>query len=42
MIDAVPINRMEGRPFKSGELAAEIRKHVRTGARVVVGGAEAR
>ena len=42
MVDAVPINRMEGRPFKAGELAAEIRKHVRTPARVVVGGAEAR
>jgi 2-oxoglutarate ferredoxin oxidoreductase subunit alpha len=42
MVDAVPINRMEGRPFKAGELAAEIRKHVRAPARAVVGGAEAR
>jgi 2-oxoglutarate ferredoxin oxidoreductase subunit alpha len=42
MVDAIPINRMEGRPFKAGELAAEIRKHVRKPARVVVGGAEAR
>ncbi|MGH7292729.1 MAG: 2-oxoacid:acceptor oxidoreductase subunit alpha, partial [Myxococcota bacterium] len=27
LVDAIPINRMEGRPFKAGELAAEIRRH---------------
>jgi len=42
MVDAIPINRMEGRPFKAGELSAEIRKHVRPPPRVLVGGAEAR
>jgi 2-oxoglutarate ferredoxin oxidoreductase subunit alpha len=26
LVDAIPINRVEGRPFKSGELAAEIRR----------------
>jgi len=39
LIDAIPVNRMEGRPFKAGELAEEIRKHVPSGARVVVGAA---
>ena len=41
LVDAIPINRVEGRPFKAGELAAEIREHAAPRSSVVVG-AEAR
>jgi 2-oxoglutarate ferredoxin oxidoreductase subunit alpha len=37
MVDAIPINRMEGRPFKAGELAAEIRRHAGFSSRASVG-----
>jgi 2-oxoglutarate ferredoxin oxidoreductase subunit alpha len=37
LVDAIPINRVEGRPFKAGELAAEIRKHAAAVAGVAVG-----
>jgi 2-oxoglutarate ferredoxin oxidoreductase subunit alpha len=41
LVDAIPINRVEGRPFKAGELAAEIREHAAPRSSVAVG-AEAR
>jgi len=36
LVDAIPINRVEGRPFKAGELASEIRKYAVQKSRIAV------
>jgi len=36
LVDAIPINRVEGRPFKAGELASEIREYATARSRIAV------